>query len=388
VLGLALVQFGQLPQAVAVLVEAARAAADRGATLAEAHARIAQFFVLVQVDPEAAAHEISVRFEALRNTFTAAADDLGLARLWRARALVHWLTGRTQRASAAWERSTRYALRAGDEQGRADALAWLGSAASQGPTPVPRAIARCEAILRELRSDRRLQAATMRPFACLHAMAGRFDEARDLFAQSRAIHDELGVGMHAAVAQEEAFVDFVAGDSAGAEAALRPGYEHLQEIGERALLTTTAGMLARALLEQDRDDEAWALTEVAEETAAPDDLSGNVLYRMVRGQLLARQGAFDEADRMSREAVELSERTDWLMDRGDALMARGEVLSALGDHDAAAGAMRKAFDLYTRKGNVVSANRARTAVEAVPARSRSARRPGGRVSHTASVRRG
>jgi class 3 adenylate cyclase/tetratricopeptide (TPR) repeat protein len=369
-LGLALVQIGQLPRAEAVLIEAARAAASRDATLAEAHARIAQLFALVQVDPEAAAHEISVRFDALRHTFTAAADDLGLARLWRARALVHWLTGRTQRAAAAWERSIRYAVRAGDEQGRADALAWLSSAAAQGPTPVPRAIARCEGILRDLRSDRRLQGATMRPLACLHAMAGRFDEAHGLFAQSREIHEELGVGMHAAVAQEEAFVYFVAGDSAAAEAALRPGYEHLQEIGERALLTTTAGMLARALLEQDRDDEAWALTEVAEEAVAPDDLSGNVQYRMVRAQLLVRQGAFDEADAMSRDAVELSERTDWLMDRGDALMARGAVLRAAGEHDGATAAIRKAFELYTRKGNVVSANRARSAVDAVPARAR------------------
>jgi hypothetical protein len=51
-------------------------------------------------------------------------------------------------------------------------------------------------------------------------------------------------------------------------------------------------------------------------------------------------------------------------------MARGEVLRAVGEHDGAAATMRKAFDLYTRKGNVVSANRARSAVDAAPPRPR------------------
>jgi class 3 adenylate cyclase/tetratricopeptide (TPR) repeat protein len=369
-LGLALATLGRLPQAEAVFVEAARAAAEREATVAEAHARVAQFFALLQVDPEAAAHEISVRFDALRHTYTAAADDLGLARVWRARAFVYWLAGRTQRAAASWERSIRYAVRAKDEQGRADAFAWLGSAALLGPMPVPRAIARCEAILRELSGNRRSQAATMRALGGLHAMAGRFDESHALFDRSRAIHTELGIEMLEAITQEEAHAALVAGDPAAAEAAIRPGYDHLVEIGERALLTTTAGILGRAVLAQGRDDEAWALSDVAEETAAPDDLSGHVHYRVLRAQVLARRGAYDEAVQLSGEAVAFCDRTDWLVERGDTLMAHGDVLRAAGEFDAAAAAMRKAFELYTRKGNVVSADRARAAVDAAPARTR------------------
>jgi tetratricopeptide (TPR) repeat protein len=261
-------------------------------------------------------------------------------------------------------------VRAGDEQGRADALAWLGGAALQGPMPVARAISRCEAIMRDLAANRRSCAAAMRALAVLHVMAGRLDAAAELFAQSRAIHKELGIEVLSAVAQEEAIGHLIAGNAAAAEEALRPGYEHLQEMGERAILSTTAGLLARAMLEQGRDDDAWALTETAEETAAPDDLSAHVLFRMVRAQVLARRGAVEQADQMSRAAVELCDRTDWLVDRGDALMARGEVLRAMDDHDRAAASMQKAFELYTRKGNVVSADRARAAVDAVPTRSR------------------
>jgi ATP/maltotriose-dependent transcriptional regulator MalT len=207
----------------------------------------------------------------------------------------------------------------------------------------------------------------MRPLASLHAMAGHFDVARDLLAQSNAIHADLGVGMHAAVAYDEAFVALIAGDPGAAEAALRPGCAHLQEIGEKALLATSAGVLARALLEQGRDDEAWTFTDIAEEAAAPDDLSAQILCRQVRAQLLARDGTLEEADRLSAEAVALADRTDWLIDRGDALMARGEVLRAAGRTDDAARAIHKAFDLYTRKGNLVSAERARAVIDEGPA---------------------
>jgi tetratricopeptide (TPR) repeat protein len=256
---------------------------------------------------------------------------------------------------------------AGDEQGIADGLVWQASAASVGPKRVPVAIADCEAILGQLRSDRRSQALSMRPLASLHAMAGHFDVARHLLEESNAIHEELGVGMHAAAAYDEGYVALIAGDPAAAEAALRPSLTQLAEMGDKALLATIAGLLARALVEQRREHEAWTYTRTVEETAAPGDLSAQILRRMVRAQLLARDGTLDEADELSAEAVMIADRTDWLLDRADALMARGEVLRALGRTDDAARAIHKAFELYTRKGNVVSANRARAAVDAVPA---------------------
>jgi predicted ATPase/class 3 adenylate cyclase len=366
-LGLALVQLGLLPEAESLLIEAARSAAEYGDPLAEAHARTAQFFAVVQVQPEAAADDLSRRFDALQETFARASDDLGLARLWRARALVHWLNGNTAKAVSAWSRGERHARQAGDEQGRADALVWLSSAYSIGPTRVPVAIQRCERILEQLEYDRRSQALAMRALASLHAMAGRFDAARDLFARGQAIHDDLGVSMHAAAAHDEAFVARLAGDPATAEALLRPGCDYLQSRGERALLATTAGMLAEALLEQGQDAEASTYTDIAAEDAAPDDLAAQVLWRSVRARLLTRDGDPDEADRLSAEAVELAAKTDFVLDHADTLMARGEVLRAIGQPDGATRSFRKALELYDRKGNVVAAQRARRVVDERPA---------------------
>src|SRR5205814_9247770 len=138
-------------------------------------------------------------------------DQLGLARLWRAQALMHWLAGQSTQAQAAWKRSVTYAGRVGDEQGRADALCWVATAVSEGPTPVQAAIRRCDAIVAELQSDRRSQALAMRPLATLHAMAGRLDEARRLLDEGNAIFADLGVGLTSSAGHDEAAVALLAG---------------------------------------------------------------------------------------------------------------------------------------------------------------------------------
>ena len=367
-LALALVQLGELAAADRILGEAIKNARQYGDELAEAHARTAQFFVLVQVEPDAAPEAISTRFDALHRTFTHASDDLGLSRLYRAKAFVHWLLGRTALADAAWKRAVRHSRMAGDEQGVADGLVWQASAAAFGPRRVPDAINDCRAILDQLRLDRRSQALSMRPLATLHAMAGELDVARSLLAESHAIHDELGVSLHAVLAQDDAYVALIAGDPAEAEAALRPCVAQLEEMGEKALLATMAGLLARSLLAQDRDDEAWAVADTIDETAAPGDLSAQMLRLIVRAELYARRGDMAMADRLSRDAVTIVAATDWLVDRAEAHMTRGHILRAASRHTEAARELQTAFELFGRKGHLVAAERAGAAVAAMSPR--------------------
>jgi hypothetical protein len=190
-------------------------------------------------------------------------------------------------------------------------------------------------------------------------MRGEFETARELLVHSNAILAELGRDMQSAVSHPEAFVALNCGDAGGAEATLRAGYERLLEMGERALLSSTAAMLARALYEQDRLDEAWAFTEVAEETAAADDLSAQLTWRSERARLLARRGAFADAKRIAAEAVRIAARTDWLAEHGDALLAQAEVLQRAEGPAAAAAALREAIGLYERKQNQIGVRRAR-----------------------------
>ena len=139
---------------------------------AEAHALVARLFVRLQVDTEAGAREARERFDSLLTTFTDARDDLGLSRLWRLRALVHWIEARSAEADAAWLRAVEHAERAGDERGWSNALSWLTSSALTGPAPVEDAIARCESIRDQLRGYRREQALVLDHLAGLEAMRG------------------------------------------------------------------------------------------------------------------------------------------------------------------------------------------------------------------------
>jgi class 3 adenylate cyclase/tetratricopeptide (TPR) repeat protein len=362
-LGLALTEAGRLSEAEQTLDRAIRQAASRGDREAEARAEVARLSACLQVDTETGAEEIRHRFDQLLGLFESSGDDLGLGRLWRLRALVHWIEARSTDAEAAWERAAEHARRAGDERGWAEALSWLASSAYVGPLPVEEGIARCESIRAQLGELRRSQALVLQHLAALRAMRAEFPAARHLLAESHAILTELGVTMHTAVSHHEAYVALACGDIAEAEAVLRTGYARLEAMGEKALLADTAAMLARVIAEQGRFEEAWALTEAAEDAAAADDLSAQIMWRAVRAGLLAQQGELSEAKRLSAEAVELAARTDWLTDWADALLSQGQVLRAAGDTQEARDALQSAIDLYGRKGNEVGARRARSLLD-------------------------
>jgi ATP/maltotriose-dependent transcriptional regulator MalT len=202
-------------------------------------------------------------------------------------------------------------------------------------------------------------ALTLRPLAALRAMLGEFEQARSLIREGNEILDDLG-GLSSAACHHEAFVEMLAGRPEAAERRLRLGYERLEEMGERALLATTAAMLAQALQAQGRDDEAEALAELGERTAAPEDLATQVVVRGVRARILARRGDAGRAEAQARAAVELAGPTDLLPIRADALLDLGEVLALAGRAEEADAVTSQARELLELKGSLVAAERARS----------------------------
>jgi hypothetical protein len=130
-------------------------------------------------------------------------------------------------------------------------------------------------------------------------------------------------------------------------------------MGERAVLATTAAMLAQALFAQERYRDAGRFCDVSEATAPAEDLLTQVLWRSVRAKLLARGKGAARAEALAREAVAIVERTDLLTRQGDAFLDLAGVLRAAGRTDEADAAAAEALDRYTRKGNVVGAANAR-----------------------------
>ena len=154
-------------------------------------------------------------------------------------------------------RMTEYARLAGDTTLEARFLAAQAMAALYGPTPVAAAEERCRELLARAGDDRRTHAIILCVQAHLAAMDGRFDQAREAYMRSREVLDELGWRFHAALTSlDSGAVEMLAGDPVAAERELRMDYETLNEMGERDYMPTTAALLAEALYEQGRFDDA------------------------------------------------------------------------------------------------------------------------------------
>jgi hypothetical protein len=80
----------------------------------------------------------------------------------------------------------------------------------------------------------------------------------------------------------------------------------------------------------------------------------------VRAKLLAVRGIRDRADQTAREAVALAERTDDLFTLAEANIALAEVLQLAGRWEEAIAPLKAAVEASDRKGNVVTAKKART----------------------------
>ena len=82
-------------------------------------------------------------------------------------------------------------------------------------------------------------------------------------------------------------------------------------------------------------------------------------WRCVRGKLRARQGAIDEAESLLSAATALIETSDQLDLQGNGLLDFAEVRELAGAPADAAALSEQGARLFERKGNVVSALRAR-----------------------------
>jgi hypothetical protein len=324
-----------------------------------ARARVEQQFVRLHAGKGTSIERAREVADAALEELRRRDDHLGQCQSLRLRAWVDWIEGRAGAADEAWSRAAVHARRAGEERMLFDILGWRASAAVFGPMPVSAAILHCEQIREQVESSPVAVAVTLHPLALLHAMTGDFELARRLVREGNDILGELG-RMESAVSHHESMVEMLAGRPAEAEARLRPGYETLERMGERVLRATTAALLAGAVYAQERLDEADELCRVSEAIAAPQDLTTQVVWRSVRAKIRARRGEPAEAKVLAGDAVRLAEPTDLLVIHADALLDLADVMAIAGRPADAEAAARRGLELYECKGNLVSAARART----------------------------
>ncbi|HKO75485.1 MAG TPA: adenylate/guanylate cyclase domain-containing protein [Gaiellaceae bacterium] len=296
--------------------------------------------------------------EARRTISTSGAsnDDATLASIWRLLAWAHGTSCRWGLATASAEHAIEHARRANDVRQIGRAAGQYAIAALHGPTPVPEAIRRCEELASEASGDRRTQGLVTSHLAALLAMRGDFEEARRLYVDAQAMLGELGptvVGASTSLASS--VVERLSGDLAAAERELRRDYEALTELGERYLLSSVAGELARVLYEQEQLGEAEQMSHQAQEFADADDIASQTLWRTVHARILSRNGKSKQALDLMREAIELLEPTDSILAQAETLVDLAEVLRQSGRGTDADRVLEDALALYDVKENSVAA---------------------------------
>jgi len=100
------------------------------------------------------------------------------------------------------------------------------------------------------------------------------------------------------------------------------------------------------------------MSELSERSAGPDDFSSQALWRRSRALLLSRRGRHQEAEALAREAVRITNATDYLQEIADGRMALAEVLEVAGRPAEAADEVRLAAELYRTRGATVLLDRA------------------------------
>jgi DNA-binding SARP family transcriptional activator len=358
-LGAAMLEAGQLDHAAGALERAERLTATAGDRRSWAHVRVQQLFLGLQVDVRRTTAAVAPLLPEVLRIFECDGDQLGLCQAWRLRAAVHWMQADSAGAEEAWQRAVAHAREAGAERQLTEIFGWLASAALWGPTPATDGIERCERFLDEIGGHRTSEAVVLNHLAGLYAMRGQVARANLLLARGRAIFDELGATMTSAVTQPASFVAMLTGDAAAAEVHLRRDYDHLERMGEKGYLATTAALLARALAVQGRHDEAERFIRVSQAAGEGGDLLAQVIWQVALAGILANRGHLVEAERFARAAVTVAERTDFLNYHADALLQLAEVLERASRTMEASSAAVQALNLYEQKRNLLAAESAR-----------------------------
>jgi DNA-binding SARP family transcriptional activator len=361
-LAYALFEIGELDRANAVLTAAESSARDEGNVGLEWGALAKRLHVQLYTDPVHAEFEqlIATAREAIER-LGEVGDHAGLSRAQILLSEVLYTTGEVVAATAAARQAAEHARRYGSRREEAWALGHTAFCIIYGPTPVESGLDWLKGLLAGAPGNPVLEA-NMLPFlASLEAMAGRVDEAREHVARGRALIRDLGLmwqaGIHDWFSGE---IEMLSGDPITAERDYLAARAACEAIDDAWFLSLVAASLPASVFAQGRYEDAWELTAAVEESpSASGDLEWEIRRRGVRAKLLARREQPERGEALAREAVRLAASSDFLGLHADALLDLAEILRQKGPTDEASAAVEEAAQLFERKGNVVSARRAR-----------------------------
>jgi class 3 adenylate cyclase/tetratricopeptide (TPR) repeat protein len=334
------------------IAERASASGDR---VGELCARIQGCMFRLEIESGGAAEELSVLLEGAMPVFQSGPHDIALYIGYLAYTELWFKRGRFEAGLEAYELAIAHAGRVGHLP--PGVLGQRAFARFAGPTPTSELLAWLDENETGAGRDQFLLAYRANALA----MLGRFDEARAILAGMRVELLKRGGGVLLAniTAFESVWVELWAGDPDAAATFGAEGFRLHEELGQQGYQSSAAGYLAQAEYRLDRFDEADRWARRASELGDGNGVETEMLWRGVRAKVLARRGAFAEAERLAREAVAIGDETDALNGQGDAYADLAEVLLLADRGEEAAEAFEEALARYERKGNLASSQRIR-----------------------------
>jgi class 3 adenylate cyclase len=344
------------PQGAAAIADAAAERARvAGDSAGEALARVASGFHRLHAG-ETGADELEAFARAALPLLEERGDHDGLVHVWLALGFVANARCRYGDFAQAAEKALLHARLAGQ---RPTDVFSLDLTLVLGPTPADEALRTLDGVLPEAPHPE-----TLLFRAQLLAMLERFDEAWEVAHEASDRLLELTGG---ADGGEFMLADIaaLAGDYEAAARHLRGFCDFLTEHGQRAMLSTFAPMLGRALCILGRYDEASRHAELGRELGEEHDVATQALWRQVQALVESNSGRYVQAEELAREAVALIDQTDALNFAGAALSDLAQVLLMAGRVDDAAAAFDEALERYERKRNAAAARQTRARIATV-----------------------
>jgi class 3 adenylate cyclase/tetratricopeptide (TPR) repeat protein len=292
-------------------------------------------------------------------------DEKGLAYAFRIEAFGRWAALRFAEAIEKFETAAESAARAGLQHLEEEARRRIAIAHVTGPTPVPETIELLERFAEE-HADRPLSLATSRgALARALASSGEIDAAREL-EDAELVLLEAGMELEAtSVYNTRAWVAHCSGDFEEEVRIFEAMAVRLEELDDRAYLSTTYMELGICLAGLGRDEEAQRALERAHQLTSSDDVIDVIGLAALGALLTAHRGEFDDARLLAHRALDRVEETDDLPLRLKIRLIGADVLQRAGRSDEASALLEESVELADRHGHVVLARRARERLAAL-----------------------
>jgi class 3 adenylate cyclase/tetratricopeptide (TPR) repeat protein len=292
-------------------------------------------------------------------------DEIGLFFAHRLLAAMHWTQGRSGDSATELQRVIELARRTGAGH-EGFLLHWLSGIYLWGTTPAEEGIRLCNELLAQASGLRLAEGSILVSQAVLSAMAGRVEEARGSAARAQPILEDLGGVLPVSVIGNRLSLMYtVLGEDEQVLETMREPLAVLERLGEQSFYSTMVATHGWTLARLGRLDEAEESARKGREASPPDDWASQIVWREAMALVEAQRWNLEEAERLAREAVGLTEGVDYLPQMADAWADLGFVLRLAGRKEEAADALMQSLTLREAKGDVVRAERVRQELAAL-----------------------